>query len=104
MNWRFLTYILTEYSERIGKTKIRMLRDKLRTIQYIVKAIAYYNPLKFFMLISILFVIASIFSFLSSAALNLLSAFILGIGLILMSILSVLLGMLAAQLKQIMDK
>ena len=56
------------------------------------------------MLISILFVIASIFSFLSSAELNLLSAFILGIGLILMSILSVLLGMLAAQLKQIMDK
>ena len=51
MTSKFVHYIPVTYHRRIGATKVRLFRDSLRTLQYIVQAILYYNPLKLFLLI-----------------------------------------------------
>src|SRR3989338_6147079 len=43
-----------EYRPRIGKSKIRYLRDILRSAQILVETITLYNPIKIFMIISAL--------------------------------------------------
>jgi len=45
---RFVQYIPIAYHKRQGKSKVRLFRDSLRTMQYIVDAILYYNPIKLF--------------------------------------------------------
>jgi len=41
-----------EYRPRIGKSKVKYLRDIMRSAQILVETIALYNPIKIFMLIS----------------------------------------------------
>ena len=53
LTWQSVTYIPIEYSKRIGASKVRMVRDSLRTLQYITESIAHFNPLKLFMLLSL---------------------------------------------------
>lgn len=45
-------YFPIEYRPRIGKSKIKYLRDTLRSAQILVETITLYNPIKIFMLIS----------------------------------------------------
>lgn len=54
---KYLKYIPIAYHQRIGKTKVKLFWDSLRTLQYIVNVIMAYNPLKLFI---ILFLIASL--------------------------------------------
>lgn len=54
MTGRFVAYQPIAYHERVGDTKVRMFRDSLRTLQYIVEAIVYYNPIKVFIPLSVL--------------------------------------------------
>ena len=54
----FVSYIPIEYQERQGKSKVRYIRDALRTMQIMVDIIAKYNPIKLFLLLS-LFPLAS---------------------------------------------
>ncbi|MBP9773593.1 MAG: glycosyltransferase family 2 protein [Candidatus Peribacteraceae bacterium] len=49
---KFVTYLPIEYRPRIGKSKVRIIRDSLRTLQYITEVIATYNPLKLFLLLT----------------------------------------------------
>jgi glycosyltransferase involved in cell wall biosynthesis len=49
---RFVAHVPIGYDQRIGTTKVRLLRDTLRTLQYIVQGIVYYNPVKMFLLLS----------------------------------------------------
>ena len=37
------------YKKRIGSSKVRFLRDSLRTLQILVEAISYFNPIKAFL-------------------------------------------------------
>lgn len=53
MTGRFVTYLPIAYHARVGDTKVRLFRDSLRTLQYIVQAIVYYNPIKVFILLAI---------------------------------------------------
>ena len=69
LNAKFVKYESIEYDARQGNSHVRIFRDSLRTLQYIVEAIIYYNPLKlfllfflFFMIISIVFLIVSIYT------------------------------------------
>jgi polyisoprenyl-phosphate glycosyltransferase len=56
---KFIAYIPISYDKRVGKSKVRMVRDSLRTLQFIVQSIAHFNPLKLFLLMSsFLFVVA----------------------------------------------
>jgi hypothetical protein len=52
MTGKFVKYVPIPYGERTGHTKVRLFRDSLRTLQYIVQAIAYYNPIKLFLLLA----------------------------------------------------
>jgi len=61
---KFVLYQPIDYRARIGSSKVRFVRDSLRTLQYITEVIATYNPLKLFVLLSgilgILFVLSFI--------------------------------------------
>jgi glycosyltransferase involved in cell wall biosynthesis len=46
-------YHSIEYRPRIGKSKVRYLRDILRSAQILTETIALYNPIKIFMLLAI---------------------------------------------------
>jgi glycosyltransferase involved in cell wall biosynthesis len=53
MTGKFVTYLPIAYHDRVGDTKVRLFRDSLRTLQYIVQAIVYYNPIKVFILLAL---------------------------------------------------
>ncbi len=104
MTGRFVTYIPIPYEKREGKSKVRLFRDSLLTLQYILQAINYYNPIKIFILFSLLCILFSIIGFLMSALLGLHSGFLLGIGGLLISLIVMCFGLTADLLKQIMNK
>lgn len=104
MTGKFVAYLPIEYHSRIGKTKVRLFRESLRTLQYIVQAIIYYNPLKIFLLMSALCLLFAAFSIVIAMTFQITSAFILSVGSILVAMLVFALGLLADLLKQIMTK
>lgn len=50
LNAYAVKYIPIEYHKRAGKSKVKYLRDALRSAQIIVETIVFYNPLKIFLL------------------------------------------------------
>jgi glycosyltransferase involved in cell wall biosynthesis len=52
LNAYAVTYLPIEYHKRKGHSKVRYVRDTLRSAQIIVEAIATYNPLKIFLLVA----------------------------------------------------
>lgn len=101
---KFVTYVPISYHERIGRTKVRLFRESLRTLQYIVQAIIYYNPLKIFLMMSALCLLFAAFALIIAMIFQITSAFILSVGSILVAMLVFALGLLADLLKQIMTK
>lgn len=104
MTGKYVLYRPIAYNKRVGNSKVRLFRDSLRTLQYIVQAILYYNPIKIFMVLCGITLFFSAFCFLTSAFFHLASAFYLGIGSVLVSIVIMSLGLLADLLRQIMVK
>lgn len=52
LNGHFVKYIPIDYYARVGRsTHVRYWRDTLRSLQIIVEAILFYNPLKLFLLL-----------------------------------------------------
>ena len=103
MDNRFVSYVNVAYNKRIGKTKVRLFRDSLRTLQYIAEVITYYNPLKFFLLISMMILVASLVSVMLYQVINLALFYYLSIGLVLLAVHTFCLGLIALLLKQIMN-
>lgn len=104
MNSLFVKYIPIPYHKRTGKTKVHLFRDSLRTLQYIVEAITYYNPLKIFILMSALITTGALLSLIIALFSRLTIFYFLGIGGILMGINVFCMGLLAVLLRQIMVK
>jgi glycosyltransferase involved in cell wall biosynthesis len=102
MTGKFVTYTPINYETRIGKTKVKMFRDTLRTLQFILEAILYYNPLKIYLLFSIFLLIIGLSSLVVAYFTTLSIAYILGIAAILLAILNLSIGMLSIQLKQLL--
>ena len=50
---KFVTYMPIDYGARVGRSKVKIFRDSLRTLQYIVECIVRYNPLKLFLLLAV---------------------------------------------------
>ncbi len=50
---RSVAYVPIAYARRIGTSKVRIVRDSLRTLQYITESIAFYNPTKLFLLLGL---------------------------------------------------
>lgn len=104
MTGRFVKYIPIPYEKREGKSKVKLFRDSLRTLQYILQAINYYNPIKIFILFASICIFFSIIGFLMSALFGLHSGFLLGVGGLLVSLIVICFGLTADLLKQIMNK
>ncbi len=62
-----VAYLPITYHKRIGASKVRFVRDTLRTLQYITETMALYNPLKLFLLLSGVLLLIALASFLLSA-------------------------------------
>jgi glycosyltransferase involved in cell wall biosynthesis len=104
MTGKTVHYVDIPYHERTGTTKVKLVRDALRTLQYIVQAINYYNPLKIFLLLGLLCFIGAFCGFLMSTFFGLTSGFYLGVGGLLTCVIIFCFGLIADLLKQIMDK
>lgn len=75
LSGKFVGYMPIEYYARIGHSKVRIIRDSLRTLQYITEVIALYNPLKLYVLLSLFLIFF--------ALLGLIASFVLDIGFLL---------------------
>ena len=104
MNDLTVCYTDIPYKKRNGKSKVKLVRDSIKSVRYILEAGIYYNPLKIFVLLTIMCIVLSIIGFIFSHFLRINAGYILGIGGLLVSIIVFSLGILSALLKQIMDK
>ncbi len=104
MNSLSVCYVDISYNKRIGKSKVKLFKDSLKSLKYILEASIYYNPLKIFSLFSIFSIFLSMIGFILSHFANIKFGYILGIGGFFLAIIEFSLGMLAVLLKQIMDK
>lgn len=101
---KFVKYIPIDYHKRVGASKVRLFKDSLRTLQYILQAATYFNPIKIFLLLSIVIFLLSVLGFIMTLLFGLTSTFYLGIGGFLTSALVFCLGLIADLLKQIMHE
>jgi glycosyltransferase involved in cell wall biosynthesis len=104
MTGKFVAYVPIEYNKRVGKSKVRLLRDSMKTLQYIVEAAIYYNPLKMFALMACIVLASSLVSFALALIAKLNVFFYVGVGGIISSVIVFSLGLLAVLLRQIMVK
>jgi glycosyltransferase involved in cell wall biosynthesis len=104
MTGRFVDYVPIGYDARIGVTKVRLFRDALRTLQYMVQSIVYYNPVKMFLLLAAgCLAVAILAAGVALVAGSAIWALLAGIG-VLAAVLVFSLGLLADLLRQIMAK
>ena len=104
MNSKFVIYVPIPYHKRKGKSKVKLFKDSIRTVQYIVEASIYYNPLKIFALFSFICIVLSLASIVVFLLLDIVGAYYLGIGGLLAAMIIFSFGLLAVLLKKIMDK
>lgn len=104
MSGYFVKYIDIPYYERKGKTKVKLFKDSLRTLQYILQAINYYNPIKLFLLFTGLCILLAAIFFTTALITHIRTLFSLGVGTSVAGLIVLCCGLLADLLKQIMDK
>ena len=104
MNDLTVCYIDIPYKKREGRTKVKLFRDSMKSMRYILEAGIYYNPLKIFTLLTLICILLAVVGFLFSHFARINAGYILGIGGLLASLIIFSLGILATLLKQIMDK
>jgi polyisoprenyl-phosphate glycosyltransferase len=102
MNGMYVAYVPIQYHQRVGSTKVRLLRDSLRTLQFIVEAILYFNPIKIFLVFCAGMLGLAVICFVIAAVLGIYSAFLLGVGSILLSLMMFGIGLVSVQLKQLL--
>ncbi|MBS1517299.1 MAG: glycosyltransferase family 2 protein [Bacteroidetes bacterium] len=102
MNAKYVKYIPIDYKKREGKTKVKLFRDSMRTMQFIVEAILFYNPIKIFIVFCASLLIFAGFNFILSLIFRMPITFYLGLGSILLSILMFGMGLISVQIKHLM--
>lgn len=65
-NGHSVKYMPIEYFSRKGKSKIRPIRDTLNFLQFIIRTVLYFKPLKVFIPLSLLLVLFAIFILIGS--------------------------------------
>ena len=104
MTSRFVGYVPIDYHSRVGQTKVRLFRDSLRTLQFIVQAILQYNPLKLFILVCAIEALIGVLLLAVWQVSDSSVAFSLGAGSLLMIVPVFCLGLLADLLSRILAK
>lgn len=102
MTGKFVKYIPIEYHKRTGKSHVKLFKDTLRTLQYIVEAILFYNPIKIFLIFCFITIMFSFISLGIGVIWQVKSAFYLSAGSVLVTFILFGLGMVAVLLKQIL--
>ena len=102
MTGKFIRYVPIDYKMRVGSSKVRHCRDSMRTLQYIIQAIIYYNPIKGFMVLSGLMLAMAATCFLGAAVTGLTVAYFIGIAAVLVAMLTFSLGFVCELLRQIL--
>lgn len=100
MTVKYVAHIPIPYGKRKGKSKVRMFRDSLRTLQYIVEAILFYNPIKIFIVLCIFTVLFSLLSFSMAYLVGLESGIFFGMLGILITLVLFALGLLSILLSK----
>lgn len=100
MTGKCVKYVPINYEKRIGKTKVKLFKDSLRTLQFILEAILFYNPLKIFLVACALMLLLSTACFLGAYALKLYSLFLIGIGMVIASTIVFALGLVCVLLSK----
>lgn len=104
LRMKYVEYLPIPYHKRIGRTKVRLVRDSLRTLQFIVQAILYYNPMKIFLVLAMLTAGIGIVMVFAGFFFHLITAALLGVGGILAAVVVFALGLLGELLRQIWVK
>jgi len=102
MNAMYVKYIPIDYKKREGKTKVKLFRDSMRTLQFITEAILFYNPIKIFIVFCLALLAFAGVNFIFSIIFRMPITFYLGLGSILLSILMFGMGLISVQLKHLM--
>jgi len=102
MTGKYISYIPIAYHKRVGRSKVRLFRDSLRTLQFIVQSVLYYNPIKLFLVLCGLLFVFATFCLAICAPLRLTAGFYLGIGSLLAVPIVFGLGLIAEMMRQIM--
>jgi len=95
LNCKFVEYVEIDYRERIGSTKVRMFRDSLRVLQQIVATGLYFNPLKIFLAVALMIIVAAGVAIVVGIAAGIISAIWLGLGFVTVSIIVFAMGLFA---------
>jgi glycosyltransferase involved in cell wall biosynthesis len=104
LRMKYVEYLPIDYHKRVGKTKVRLVRDSLRTIQFIVQAILYYNPMKIFLVLSGLSALIGVLGVSVGFYFQATTAILLGVGGLLVTVIIFALGLLGELLRQIWVK
>lgn len=72
---RTVAYLPIAYDKRVGHSKVKIVRDMLRTLQYIVECVVRYNPLKLFFAMGLVTFLAGVAAFPWAGAFGLLFGF-----------------------------
>jgi hypothetical protein len=84
--------------EKNSPSKVRLFKDSLRTLQFIIKIVLFFDKIKLFVLISFLLFLFSMISFLIS--IYNINFFLAGILTLLTSIIVFCIGMLSETIKK----
>jgi glycosyltransferase involved in cell wall biosynthesis len=102
MNGKFVQYLPIAYEKRVGKTKVRLFRDSLRTMQFIVEAMLYYNPIKVFLALSVGVAGAGVLAAIAAAVSSRSEFYGIAALLLVSSLLTFCVGLVSVQLKQLL--
>lgn len=92
-------YMPIVYSERVGKSKVRLIRDSFVTLNYIMRTVNYFNPLKIFIFLALIVLLAGMSSVVVGLALTITTAIQFGIAAMITSIFILGLGLLSEQVR-----
>lgn len=101
MTGKFIKYLPINYERRTGRTKVHLFKDSLRTLQCIVEAILFFNPMKIFLVFCGVMLALSAICFGDDLLFGHFTAFLLGVGGVLLSLLMFGMGLVSIQLRQI---
>ncbi len=101
---RLIKYVPIEYHKRVGNSKVRYFRDTLRTLQIIVEAILYFNPIKIFLALSALVLLFGFFILIFGIIFHIRTFFDLFAYSVIGSVIIFAMGLQADLLRRIKEK
>ena len=103
MNVKFVQYIPVSYEERVGNSKVRLFRDSLRTLQFIIEAMVFYNPMKVFLAIFFILLSKALLVFMIGYIYNIMGFIISSFLIVVGALIVFSIGLVSVQLKQLLS-